>query len=549
MCRARLPLMGLLALLVVACEPPPLPPDVTEPPPDGLLTLLDSVTVRTHLEQLSADVMEGRAPGTRGEERAVAYIAEQMEAAGLAPGAPEGGFFQRVPLLGVTPRPQSTLLLTHEDGSTLDFTFVDDFIASTDLDAERVETEGEIVFVGYGIDAPEYDWDDYGDVDVRGKILLMFVNDPIAGADEPDLFQGETLTYYGRWTYKYEEARRRGAKGVLLIHTIPTAGYPFTVLSGTAASEQIQLAEPPENPLELKGWITQPAARQLADLAGTTLDDLFAAANSRAFQPRPLPVRAALDVAYRVRRFEGTNVLGKLEGTVRPGEALVYTAHHDHLGYGRPVGGDSLYNGAVDNATGVAMLLALAEAHAAQDPAPGRTLLFVSLTAEESGLLGAEFYTRNPALPLRQTVANINVDSGNIHGPTDDIVGIGAERSELEAFLADAAEAEGLTVSPDPQPNQGIFFRSDQLAFARAGVPAVYLTSGRRFRGQPDDYYSRVAADYNRLHYHQPSDEFDPSWPMEGLLQQARVAFRIGYRLANGARTPRWHEAAGFARP
>lgn len=550
----------LLIVSFVACDTPERPesPDANgvaagtavedlAPIPNSILAALDSATVRQHLMVLSSDSLEGRGTGQPGEEKAIRYIAAQMEAAGLEP-AGNDGFFQKVPLLGSTPTPRGPLTFTADNGETMELTFVDEFIASTDLESTEVSTSGDLVFVGYGIDAPGFDWHSFKDVDVTDKILLAFVNDPIATDEEPNLFQGDTLTYYGRWTYKYEEARRRGAKGMLLIHTVQTAGYPFRVLSNSASGEQIQLATPPENPLALKGWITRESAHRLAQMAGTTLDDWFYAANERDFQPQELPVSVAIDIDYEVRNFEGTNVIGKLAGTTNPGEAVAFTAHHDHLGVGAPDDtGDTIYNGAVDNASGVGMMLTLAKAFGQADPQPERSLLFISLTAEESGLLGAEHYARNPSIPMAQTIANLNVDSGNVYGPTEDIVGIGAEKSEMMDLLKAAAAEEGMRVSPDQQPNQGFFFRSDQLAFARAGVPAIFFGAGGDYIGQPDEYGQQVEADYVANHYHQPSDEFDTAWPMGGLVQQMKVAARIAYRLGYSTERPAWNEGEAFA--
>ena len=534
----------LPALLLIAAT------DVQAQTSDSLaafLAPLDSATVRAHLEFLSSDRLEGRAPGTPGESLAVDYVAAQMEAAGLVGAAGDGSFFQTVPLLGVTPKPQAPLTFT-KGGDTLRLQFIEDYIAATDLEEEEVVTEGELVFVGYGIEAPAYEWDDYEGVDVQDKILVMLVNDPPATSDEPALFQADTLTYYGRWTYKYEEARRRGAKGALLVHTDAMAGYPFTVLSGSASGEQIGLATPPENPLELKGWITQTSAERLAEMAGTSLDAWLEMARQRDFEPQPLPIKASVDIDYDVRRFSGTNVLGKVPGTAEPEEAVVYTAHHDHMGIGVPDStGDAIYNGALDNASGVAMLLTLAEAFAQAEAPPARSVLFASVTAEESGLLGAEYYVRHPSVPMERTIANINMDFANVFGETEDVVGMGAEKSELAGLLEGAAKGEGMTVTPDPRPNQGLFFRSDQLAFARQGVPAVFLGTGRRFKDQPERYYDAVVGRYNAERYHQPSDEFDPSWPMSGLLQQMRVAARLGHRLAYTDVRPRWNEGEAFA--
>ncbi len=546
-------------LLLVACDDttsPPAPGDadslavVDAPPvPEAALAAIDSAGLREHIAVLASDEFEGRGTGTPGEEKTINYIREQMEAIGLVGAAPDGGFFQAVPLLGSTPTEIGVLTLTPESGEPVALDFVDDFIASTDLDADAASFDAPLVFVGYGISNPGYEWDDYKDVDVTGKVLVSFVNDPPATAEEPNLFQADTLTYNGRWTYKYEEARRRGAAGILLIHTDEMAGYPFTVLSSGARGEQIQLATPPENPLQLKGWITGATAERLAEMSGTTLTAWMEQAASRDFQPQALPVTASLAMEFERRRFEGTNVLSKLVGATRPNEAVIYTAHHDHLGKDQALideGKDGIYNGAVDNASGVAMMLELAAAFAAAEP-PARTVLFATLTAEESGLLGSGYYAENPAFPLANTIANINVDSGNLNGLTDDIVGVGAERSEMLGLLRDAAADEGMTVTPDPSPNQGTFFRSDQLAFARGGVPAVFIKTGRTFTGRPADYHDTITADYRANRYHQPSDELSDDMPFGGIVQQTRVAFRLGHRLANSTLRPAWNESEAFA--
>lgn len=516
---------------------------------DSMLAAIDSTTLRRQIETLSSDEFEGRGTGTRGEELTIEFVRENMEAIGLEGAMPDGSFYQRVPLLGSTPTSIGQLTLTPEDGEPVELTFIDEFIASTDLDANAASIDGELVFVGYGVQSDAYDWDDYKDVDVTGKILIGFVNDPPATDEEPELFQGDTLTYAGRWTYKYEEARRRGATGMFLIHTEETAGYPFTVLSNGARGEQIQLAESDERPMDLKGWITQESARQLAGMSGTTLEAWFDAAATRDFQPQTLPVRAQLEMEFETRRFNGTNVIGKITGNRAPNEAIIYTAHHDHLGIDEEAearGEDGIYNGAVDNSTGVSMMLAIADAFTRMPERPDRTLLFATLTAEESGLLGAEYYTQNPVIPLAHTIANINVDSGNLFGPTRDIVGIGAERSDLEVLLRDAARQEDMTVSPDNQPNQGLFFRSDQLHFARGGVPAVFLNTGMDFIGQDSDYGARVMNEYRQHRYHQPSDTLSADTPLGGLIQQTRVALRLGHRLATSDIRPQWKEGQDF---
>jgi hypothetical protein len=516
---------------------------------DTMFAAIDSLTLRRHIETLSSDEFEGRGTGTRGEELTIRYIRNEMERIGLEGGMPDGSFYQEVPLVGATATRIGDLTFTPEDGQGQSFTFIDEFIASTDHDTTSASLDGDLVFVGYGIHSEAYNWDDYKDMDVTGKILIGFVNDPPATDQEPNLFQGDTLTYTGRWTYKYEEARRRGATGMFLIHTDEMAGYPFTVLSNGARGEQIRLAETDEEPLDLKGWITEPTARALAEMSGTTLDAWMDEARTRDFQPRELPVRADLEMEFDTRHFTGTNVIGKITGNERPNEAIIYTAHHDHLGIDEEAqarGEDGIYSGATDNASGVAMVLAVADAFTRMEQRPARSILFMTLTAEENGLLGSQYYTENPVIPMAHTIANINLDSGNLFGRTRDIVGIGAERSDMEVLLREAAREEDMTVSPDVQPGQGLFYRSDQLHFARNGVPAIFVNTGSQFIGQDEGYAERVMGEYRRERYHQPSDTLAADTPLGGLIQQTRVALRLGHRLATTDIRPQWKQGEDF---
>ncbi|MFN3597974.1 MAG: M28 family peptidase [Rubricoccaceae bacterium] len=542
-------LLLLLALAVAAgcrTESTNVTAPAAEAPADGLsaaLAAIDTTTLYRHMATLAADSMEGRGTGTPGEERAVNYIRAEMERIGLEGGAPGGGFFQAVPLRGKTPQNVSDLRLRSARGEEAVFAFFDDFILSSERPDTRAALDGELVFVGYGISNPGYDWDDYKDVDVAGRILVGFVNEPPATAEEPGLFQADTLTYNGRWTYKYEEARRRGARGMFLIHTDEMAGYGFQVLQGSARGEHVMLDAPLENALALRGWITQPTAERLARMAGTTLEAWKAAAARRDFRPQPLGVSAQVEATFTARTFTGTNVIGVLRGRDRQDEGVLYTAHHDHLG----MRDGEIYNGAVDNAAGVAKLLAIAEGFARLAERPRRSVYFATVTAEENGLLGSAYLAQNPPIAAAGLIANINLDAGNLYGETEDIVGIGAERSELMRYFRQAAEDEGLTVSPDAQPGQGFFFRSDQLSFAREGVPGVFVNTGTRFVGQPASYADSVFAAYNRDRYHQPDDVMHEGMRFGGLAQQARVALRLGHRLADSDARPAWNDAEPFA--
>ena len=523
-------------------------------PPEAALAAIDTVALRAHVERLASDAFGGRGTGTPGEQMTVDYVIEQFRAAGLEGGMPDGSWTQDVPLRSVRVTETTPLTFTPDAGDPAEFAFVDDAALTTDTEAAAASLEAaDLVFVGYGIEAPGYDWDDYKGLDVTGKVLVSFVNDPPATAEEPTLFQADTLTYNGRWTYKYEEARRRGARGMLLVHTEESAGYPFGVVASDAFGAHPSAAAPPEGALEVRGWISEAAGRALAEMAGSSLEAWQEMAARRDFEPVELPVTAS--VAMEVEQtadLVGQNVVAKLPGA--SDEAVVYGAHHDHLGTDEEreaAGEDGIYNGAIDNASGVAMMIEIAEAFGAAREARGapldRTVYFVTFTAEEAGLLGSAYFAEHPPVPLAQMVANVNVDSGNLYGETDDVVGIGSERSDMRALLEAAAAAEGLSVSDDNAPNQGLFFRSDQLAFARGGVPAVFLNTGDSFRGRPDDYGQQVRDAYRAERYHQPADELTDDLTFGGVLQQTRVAFRLGYALAASDLAPEWRPSEAFA--
>eukprot|EP01104_Vermistella_antarctica_P017069 TRINITY_DN5981_c0_g1_i1.p1 TRINITY_DN5981_c0_g1~~TRINITY_DN5981_c0_g1_i1.p1 ORF type:complete len:690 (+),score=129.59 TRINITY_DN5981_c0_g1_i1:86-2155(+) len=522
-------------------------------------------SLRADTRYLSTDVLEGRGTGTRGELLAVDYIATQMEVAGLERVAEEGrSYFQQVPLQGSTPdfsasptpdevcsESNAPFCLTVKKGKkSVSLSFGDDFVANTDLMMNKVATSAdEIVFVGYGIEAPQYDWDDFGDVDVSGKMLLAFVNDPLATKDEPELFGGNALTYFGRWTYKYEEARRRGALGIILIHTDEMAGYPFSVLVNGAMGEhatlrntkQRQERSSSDSELEVAGWVTKNAATRLLDLDGQSVDDLLDACNDRTFQPMTLKLSLSLEMHYTTRTFDGLNVVGRIRGTDNSSDTVIYTAHHDHLGIGPPdKKNDTIYNGALDNASGVSILLAIMRVFAQLPEAPKRDVVFMTYTAEEKGLLGSEYYCDNPLVPLENTMANFNFDESNPYGQTNDIVALGAKRSSvLYQVIKNAVEIENMTIA-EYEDVVGTFFRSDQLSFYRKEVPSTMLFSGCDYVDQkkPEAYCKSVVDDYNDNRYHQPSDEYDDSWDMAGMVQMVRLGFRSGFDLAMSDERP-----------
>ena len=551
--RTLLPALLLAALALPACQSAPDAPaafDASASPdvPAAALAAIDTVRLRQHIATLASDAFGGRGTGTEGERKAVAYIVEQFRAAGLEGGMPDGSFTQDVPLRSVRVTETTPLTFRPDAGAPASFEPVQDMALTTDTASDRAALDGaDLVFVGYGITSPADGWDDYAGVDVTGKVVVSFVNDPPATAEEPTLFQADTMTYNGRWTYKYEEARRRGARGMLLIHTDETAGYPFGVIADDALGAHPAGADAPEGALQVRGWISERAGAALAQMSGATLDEWFERAGTRGFQAVELPVVADVSMGVeQVQDLVGQNVVAKLPG--RSPQAVVYGAHHDHLGTDEALvaaGQDGIYNGAVDNASGVAMMLEIARAFAASGPLD-RTVYFVTFTAEEAGLLGSGYFAEHPPVPLSQMVANVNVDSGNLDGETDDIVGIGSERSDMGGLLRAAARAEGLTVTADNEPGAGLFYRSDQLAFARGGVPAVFLGTGNTYRGRSDDFGEQTRAAYRADRYHQPGDELTDDQTMAGILQQTRVALRIGYALAASDLTPEWRDGEAF---
>ena len=511
---------------------------------------IEDSKLRSHVKYLADDLLEGRGTGARGGLLAAKYIAAQFEVLGLEPAAADRTYFQQVNMIGVKADPSNTLPIKGSGGSA-EFKFGDEFVASSDVEQTQIPINAEIVFVGYGIQAPEYNWDDYKGVDVRGKVLLMMVNDPPATAAEPNLFGGRTLTYYGRWTYKYEEAARRGAIGAILIHTTESAGYGWNVVRSSNSGERFGLVPDAGTPvLKLKSWVTEETARKIAQLAGQNLDSLRQSAATRNFRPVPLGVQVDTTLRTAARRVQAPNVVGILRGSDAnlKNEYVVYSAHWDHLGIRPDQPGDNIYNGAVDNATGVAGILAIANAYAALNTKPRRSILFIATTAEEQGLLGAEYYARHPLVPLAKTVADINLDSMNVLGLTTDITPLGASRSTLGKFIEAVASENQVTVSPDARPEQGLFYRSDHFPFAKVGVPSVNFEPGSHFVGHSANWGEEQFKDYNEHRYHQPSDEYSPNWDFSGMVQQARLAFWIGLRVANANERPQWNKGDEFER-
>src|SRR5881296_97477 len=512
---------------------------------DAPIPAVSTPAMDAHLKYLADDLLEGRAPATRGGRLAAKYIAAQFEALGLEPAANDGSYFQPVALVGMTPRPS---LVWGKGGATRPLVFLDDFVAWAERPESHIVADGEVVFVGYGIEAKEWRWDDYKDVDVRGKVLLMLVNDP--GLQDSTIFNGRALTYYGRWTYKLEEAARRGALGAILVHTPESATYGWDVVRGSWSVEQFKLDRPAAQSIAFAAWVTHDAAQAALARAGLNLDSLTRGAAHREFRPVSTGVHVAVDVKSELRHVRSENVVAKLAGgdPALARQAVLVTAHWDHKGIGPVVNGDSIYNGAEDNASGIAAMLSVAQTLVQAEARPRRSVLFIATTAEESGLLGSEGYTRDPLVPLDQTAAVINLDVVNVRGATRDIDALGVDRSTLGPMFEAAARAESLSVVHHPDV-RGSFYRSDHFPFAKAGVPAVAIEPGRDFVGRPAGWGEEQAARYNRERYHQPGDEYSATFTYAGMAQEVRVALRLALAVANAPTMPRWLATSEFQRP
>jgi Zn-dependent M28 family amino/carboxypeptidase len=503
-----------------------------------------------HLRFLSSDLLEGRAPATRGGRLAAEYIASQLRAAGVEPGV-NGSYFQDVPI-DVVGADVSSITVTASGKATSALRYPNDVVVWAGSAAEQSAAHGELVFVGYGAAAPEYQWDDFKDADVKGKILPVLVNDPPETADEPKRFGARAMTYYGRWTYKFEEAERRGAAGMLIVHTTERAGYPWHTVVGSWAKEQRMLPRDPKlpAPLGVRGWITDSVATSLLAQAGLDLMALRRQAASRSF--RPVPTGITLDLRFRntVQHLRSENVVGVVRGRDKQldKEYVAYSAHWDHLGIGPAVNGDSIYNGALDNASGVADMLAVARA-AAMSPRPKRSQLFIFVTAEESGLLGSAYFAENPTVPVTQIIANLNMDGGNLLGRTRDLRVLGEAKSSLGPQLAAMVRGDGVRLGPEQHPEAGSFYRSDHFSFAKAGVPAVSIGSGADMVGRPKEWGIAQADDYTAHRYHQPSDSYRPDFDLTGAVQLATIVHRFGTLLANSPSVPTWNKDAEFRSP
>ncbi len=513
--------------------------------PDGLLA---------HINVLASDEFEGRAPGTKGEDLSVAYITDQFKKLGLKLGNPDGTYTQEVPLAGIKSEPRMSF--TVRDG-TIDLKYSEDFIASSArLQPEIKINNSDVAFVGYGVVAPEYGWDDYKNIDVRGKTLLMLIGDPPvpdpkdASKLDEKMFKGKAMTYYGRWTYKYEIGAQKGAAAAVIIHETGSAGYPYSVVKTSWGKENYEIDSPNKNvdAVEARSWITLDVAEKLLTASGQDFDALKKSAVTKEFRPVLLNAKANIDIKQQLRSFKSHNVIGRLEGNdpkLRD-EYVIYTAHWDHLGRRPELQGDQISNGAIDNASGVASLIELAAAFAKLNPPPKRSVLFMATTAEEAGLLGAKFYALHPLYPLEKTLADINIDTVNPWGKTRDIEDLSNNNSMLDELLAEAANRNGREMKPNSQPEKGGFYRADHFEFSKRGVPSLYTAGGKDFIGKPANFGQEKKDDYTAHHYHQVSDEVDPNWDLSGAVQDVQLLFEVGYQTANGDKFPEWKSESEF---
>jgi Zn-dependent M28 family amino/carboxypeptidase len=523
------------------------PPVTLSPAEKAAAAQITPALLRSHVRFLADDLLEGRGPATRGDRLAQLYIASQLEALGLQPGAPDGSWFQPFDIVGVASHAPETLT-ARKAGQSVDLKFHQDYIAVSGVNEPVARlADAEIVFVGYGIVAPEYGWDDYKGMDLKGKVLLMMNNDP---EDDPQLFAGKTRLYYGRWDYKYDSAARTGAAGAIIIHTNPSAGYGWQVIQTSWTGEQFALPHEGGPQLQVKAWVTDDAARKLAKLGGQDLDALRAAAQKKDFRPVPLGATVSLEVKADVSKKQTANVIGRLPGRdpALSQEAVIYTAHHDHLGLrtdARP-GEDAIYNGALDNASGVASFLAIARALTSMPEAPRRSVIFAAVAAEEQGLLGAKYLAAHPPIPAGRLAANINMDGMNILGRTRDLTMIGLGKSTLDDWILGIAALQDRRIVPDQFPDKGFFYRSDQFALARIGVPAAYFDAGTEVVGKPAGWGKTQQEEWEAKHYHQPSDQLTPEWNFEGAVQDAQLYLYLGLKVANEPALPSWKPGDEF---
>jgi Zn-dependent M28 family amino/carboxypeptidase len=527
-----------------------------EGPTGVTLPSIDQQQILQHIKTLASDEFEGRAPGSKGEDLTAKYLTEQFTQLGLKPGNPDGTYVQKVPLVGITAKETTPLSIT-KGSQKQTFKWRDEVVAWSKRVADDASVNAsDVIFAGYGIEAPEFDWNDFKDLDVKGKTIIVLVNDPQIPDPsdpaklDPRTFGGNAMTYYGRWTYKFEEGARKGAAAILIVHEEGPAGYPFAVVQGNLG-EKFDLVTPDKNMgrASIEGWITLDAAKKLLKLGGQDFDTLKKQATTREFKPVPLGVKASIAIHNTMRTIDSQNLVAKLEGSDPrlKDEYVIYSAHWDHFGIGAPVNGDRIYNGAADNASGVATVLEIARAFTQAKPQPKRSILFLMVTAEEQGLLGSQYYSVAPLYPLAKTAADLNVDGINQWGRTKDITVVGLGASDLDDYLRQAAgEQGGRTLTADPEPEKGFYYRSDHFHFAKQGVPALDPDAGIQYIGKPDDYGKKRRDEYTTKDYHKPSDEVKPDWDLSGAVEDAQLLLTVGYRVANADKFPEWKAGNEF---
>jgi len=503
--------------------------------------------LRAHVKFLASDLLEGRGVGARGGELATEYVAAQFALLGGKPFGDDGTYFQKVALVGVEPQPSAELFAVPDDDKAISFRYLEEFVGVTLQQRLDACFDAPVVFVGHGITAPEYQWDDYNDVDVQGKVVLLFTNQP--PSDDPQFFSGKALTYYGRWTYKFEEAARRGAVAAIIIHTTPTASYGWDVVRSSWGREaqQVQLA-PGTHDLAFAGWVTSEAGDRIAALVGKNVQELLQAAGARSFRAMDLPVRFRGRAPAKIRQIETRNVVARIEGSdpQLKSEAVLFNAHWDHLGIGEPVDGDPIYHGAVDNATGLAMMLEIARAWTLLQEKPRRSAIFLAVTSEEAGLLGSRFFGEHPPISARKIALALNYDGFQPWGRTRDIVVNGSERLTIFPFVEEAAQQCDVTLAPDPRPEAGLYYRSDHFSFARAGIPAFSIKQGRDLIGKPPATGEKLYSDYNEHRYHRPADKYSEDWDFSGMEEYCRFGMLIGINVANDPKLPTWRSGDEF---
>jgi Zn-dependent M28 family amino/carboxypeptidase len=511
------------------------------------MTEISGDRIRAHVKFLSSDLLEGRGVGARGGELASEYIATQFALLGAKPFGDSGTYFQKVTLMGSEPQTTSQLIAGLEAGGSISFRWLDEFVGVNLQQTPEAEFDAPAIFVGHGITAPEYQWDDYQGVDVRGKVVVLFTNEP--PSDDPHFFTGRALTYYGRWTYKFEEATRRGAIGAVIIHTTPTASYGWDVVRASWGREdQKERLAPGQHALALAGWVTQEAGQKIAASIGSSVEELLHRADTRGFRAIPLPLRFHARMPTKIRQIETRNVVARIDGSdpSLKNQAVLFSAHWDHLGIGEPVAGDPIYHGAVDNGTGCAMLLEMARVWAELPEKPRRSALFVSVTSEEAGLLGSRYFGEHPPIPAGSIALALNFDGFQPWGRSRDVVVNGAERTTVFPLVQEAARRFNFAIAPDPRPEAGTYYRSDHFSYARVGIPAFSIEEGQDLLGKPPGTGAKLFEEWNQKRYHQPTDKYRDDWDVSGMVEYARFGLLIATEVANSPQLPTWRAGDEF---